>query len=88
MEDQEIYKKIVSILTTTFKINAGLIKKDSNLHDALGLDSVDLMDVVCVLEQKFKVKIIEENSENVQIPETMNDLVVLVSQKIKEAMKN
>jgi acyl carrier protein len=86
--NQEIYEKIYTILTKTFKIDGALIKEDSDLQDGLNLDSVELMDAICVLEEEFKVKIIEKGEKNTQIPITITDLINLISEKIKKSRPN
>lgn len=78
----EVYEKIKSVLTRTFKVNDDLIQEDANL-DMLGLDSIELMDAICFIEEEFKIKIFGEGEENVQVPNTVGELVALVSQRVQ-----
>ncbi|MDA9101048.1 phosphopantetheine-binding protein [Omnitrophica bacterium] len=81
--DKAIYEKIKEALSTTFRIDTALICEDSHIRDDLGLDSIELMDAICVFENNFKIKILEKDAENIQIPNTVADLVILIQKKIK-----
>lgn len=78
----EAYEKIKSILTRTFKVNGDLIREDADL-DSLGLDSIELMDAICAIEEEFKISIFKEGDENVPVPSTVGELVALVSQRMQ-----
>ncbi len=80
--DNQIFQKLRSILKKTFKVEDDKIKGISNLKDDLGLDSVDLMDVICLVEDEFKIKIIEEEMQEVKWPETVEALINLIQEKM------
>ena len=85
--DEETYERIKSILSRTFKIDSALIQEDANLEDDLGLDSIELMDAIGFAEAEFKIKIVKKGTVDTKVPVTVRDLVVLVSQKVKETVR-
>lgn len=85
--DEEIYERIKTILSKTFKIDTGLIREEAKLEDDLGLDSIELMDAIGFVEAEFKIKIVKKGAVNIQFPVTVSDLVILVSQKVKETAR-
>ena len=87
VENGEVFERVRSLLSKAFKLDASLIQKDTNLTDDLGLDSLDLMDAICFAEAEFKIKIIEENEENILFPKTVDELLILISQKIQKLTK-
>ena len=52
---EEIIEKATVVLAEEFEIEQSEITPDASLKDALGLDSLDLVDVVVLVEQNFGV---------------------------------
>ena len=82
--DEEVYEKIKFILLKAFKIDKSLVQKNSKLEEDLGLDSIELMDAMCFVEAEFKIRIVRKSLANMQFPLTINDLIELISQKIRD----
>jgi acyl carrier protein len=57
MKDQEIIEKINGFLVEEFEVDADKITPDANLKDTLGLDSLDYVDLVVVIESNFGFKV-------------------------------
>lgn len=55
MTIEEIIAKATSVLAEEFEVEASEITPDASLKDTLGLDSLDLVDVVVLVEQHFGV---------------------------------
>ena len=55
MTKEEIIAKATEVLAEEFEIEATEITPDASLKDTLGLDSLDLVDVVVLVEQHFGV---------------------------------
>ncbi|MEZ4601625.1 MAG: acyl carrier protein [Syntrophotaleaceae bacterium] len=62
MTDQEIIDLIDSSLAEEFELDPEDMNPEANLYTDLGLDSLDAVDMVVVLEGAFKFKIREEDS--------------------------
>ena len=57
MTDSEIVEKANAALAEEFELDAALMTPEALFREDLGLDSLDAVDMVVVLEQTFGVKI-------------------------------
>ncbi len=55
MTNEEIINKINDVLAEEFEVDASIITPDAPLMSTLELDSLDLVDVVVLIEQNFGV---------------------------------
>ena len=55
MTIEEIIAKATAVLAEEFEVEAGDITPEASLKETLGLDSLDLVDVVVLVEQHFGV---------------------------------
>lgn len=62
MTDQEIIEIIDSSLAEEFELDRTEMTPEASLFTQLGLDSLDLVDMVIVLENAFGMKIREDTS--------------------------
>jgi acyl carrier protein len=62
MTDQEIIDQINATLVNEFELNMDNMVPGAILKDDLGLDSLDRVDMVIVLEKAFSFKIREEEA--------------------------
>jgi acyl carrier protein len=62
MTDEKIIEVISSSLATEFELDLEKMVPEAILYDDLGLDSLDRVDTVIVLERAFKFKIREEEA--------------------------
>ena len=53
----DIFSEIVELISGNYDIAADTIKPESHLLDDLGLDSVDLFDLIFAIEDRFKINI-------------------------------
>ena len=72
MTREEIVKTVNDALCKEFELTPEVMKPEANFFTDLGLDSLDAVDMVIVLEQAFKVKL-RTNYEVGKII-TLNDL--------------
>lgn len=72
MTREEIVKTVNEALCKEFELDPAAMKPEANFFTDLGLDSLDAVDMVIVLEQAFKVKL-RTNYEVGKIM-TLNDL--------------
>ena len=62
MTDQQIVEKINSALAEEFEYDLAEMTPETTLFEDMGLDSLDVVDLVIVLETAFGMKIREEEA--------------------------
>lgn len=62
MTEQEVVALINSSLAEEFELDLEDMDADADIFDDFGLDSLDIVDMVIVLESAFKFKIREEQA--------------------------
>ena len=72
MSDEELRQKVVEVLAEEFELDPDKMGPDATLYDDLGLDSLDAVDMVVVLEKTFKMRLTDE--EALRLIRTMDDL--------------
>ena len=82
MTNQEIIERIDRSIAQEFEIEPGGMKPEKTLFQELGLDSLDIVDLVIVLESAFGIKIREE--EGIRKIRTLGDIHSFVIQKKDE----
>jgi acyl carrier protein len=66
MERKEIEEKVREFLIDDLEIEEEKIIPDANLKDDLGIDSLDFVDIVVIVEKKFGFKIKPEEMAGVK----------------------
>lgn len=79
MTIEEIIEKASVVLAEEFEIDATEITPEASLKDTLGLDSLDLVDVVVLVEQNFGVTLTGPDFVGVV---TFQDFYELLNRKI------
>lgn len=82
MTDQEIIEKINSSLAEEFELDLGEMTPETTLYEDMGLDSLDVVDLVIVLETAFGMKIREE--EAIRNIRTLGDIHSFVINKKRQ----
>ena len=85
MTDQQIIDLINTSLEEEFELEKEDMKPEALLFDDLELDSLDIVDLVVVLEKAFQFKIREEDS--IQKIRTLGDIHRFVINKKKQLNK-
>lgn len=85
MTDQEIIEKINSSLAEEFELDLGELTPETTIFEDMGLDSLDIVDLVIVLETNFGMKIREE--EAIRQIRTLGDIHTFVINK-KHQLEN
>jgi len=77
MTDQEIVEIVDAALAEEFELDPAGLKPEANLFTDLELDSLDMVDMVIVLEHAFKFKIRDEKAvRNIRTVGDVHDFVV------------
>lgn len=82
MIDKEVFQKIVDVLAEEFELNKDEMTLEASLYEELGLDSLDAVDMVIVLERTFDLKL--ANEEDIRSIWTIGDLVNFIVKKKAE----
>ncbi len=82
MDKMEIQEKIVAILAKHTSLNSKSFTPDKDLKLDLGLDSLDVAEIVFEMEETFGIKITDESAERIQ---RISDTVDFVHEKMAEA---
>ncbi len=75
MDHDTAHKLIVEYLSQRFGVPLDKIKPDSKMFDDLGLDSIDALDMLALLDKQYKVKVNEEQARRIR---TVEDAVQYV----------
>lgn len=86
MTDKEIIEKINTALAEEFELDEASMVPEAHLFDELELDSLDLVDMVIVLEQAFGFKIREE--EEIRSIRTLGDIHAFVIRKRHQRLQS
>ena len=86
MTDLEIIKLIDTTIAEEFELDEEDMKPEASLFDDLELDSLDIVDLVVVLENAFQFKIREEDS--IQEIRTLGDIHRFVINKKRNLTSN
>ncbi len=87
MTDQEIIEKTNKVFEESFKIEKERLVPQAQIFTDLGLDSLDIVDLIVALQNSFGVKI--RNEEKVREIRTLQDIYkFIVSLKGEESKKS
>ena len=71
MNREEIVEKVNEYLIDEFEIEENLLTLDAHLINDLGIESLDFVDIVVIIEKEFGFKVKREDITKVR---TLNDL--------------
>ncbi len=70
---------IKKILVETANVDGSKVTEEATLHDDLGIDSLDSVEIVLELESAYDIKIEDEEIQNLK---TVGDIMKLVESKL------
>ncbi len=76
---EEIIETTKSFLSEEFEVDERNILPENNLKETLGLDSLDYVDLVVVIEENFGIKLTGEDFKEIV---TFTDFYELVARKL------
>ncbi|WP_396638628.1 acyl carrier protein [Maribacter sp. R77961] len=81
MTKETIIEKINDFLIDDFEVEEEELVPAANLKDAIGLDSLDFVDLVVAVESNFGVKLVGEDFVNII---TLQDFYNLIERKLDQ----
>jgi acyl carrier protein len=72
MNDQEVISRINSVFEVSFEIDREELKPEKRIFEDLGLDSLDIVDLIVALQKQFKIRI--RDDERVRDIRTLGDV--------------
>ena len=82
MTNEEIYQMIEYYFVEQFEVPREKISPQAKLFKDLGLDSIDALDMIGMLEEKLNIEIDEEKIKNIR---TVKDVVDYISSIIPKS---
>ncbi len=80
MERSKIKEIVIEFLIDEFEIEEDVIKDDAHLIDDLGLESLDFVDIVVIIEKEFGFKVKREEMKDIRV---LNDLYNYIESNLK-----
>jgi acyl carrier protein len=77
MTEQEIIDKTNKVFEESFEIEAERLTPEAHIFTDLGLDSLDIVDLIVALQSSFDVKI--RNEEKVREIRTLQDIYTFIA---------
>ena len=83
-----VLERIGAVLVDWFEVNPEKIRQDAQLAADLGLDSLDIVDLVVALEKEFGFKVVRAQDEPLMRQlRTLSDVVAFVSGKTQKTQE-
>lgn len=86
MQKEKIIELTQEVFLEDFELEAEQLVPEANLFTELGLDSLDVVDLVVALQKKFNVSI--RDNERIRDIRTLNDLYDLIEDLGNEISAN
>lgn len=65
MSNEEILEKLKGIIVERLGVEESLVKEDANFIDDLSADSLDIVELVMAIEEKFELEIPDQAAESI-----------------------
>lgn len=79
MSEQEIFLKVTKILVDQLDVKADEVTMEANFLEDLNADSLDIVELILVMEEEFNFQIPDEDAEKIQ---TVGDAVKYIKEHI------
>jgi len=80
MENQEFLLNVKNIISEISGIDIELINENQSLYDDLEIDSLELENIIILIEEQYNIDISNEEYENL---DTINDLLNIIMKNDK-----
>jgi acyl carrier protein len=85
MAEQDIMRMVNEVFADSFEIPGDKLVPEANIFNDLGLDSLDIVDLVVALQKKFGVTI--RDDQRVRTIRTLGDIYNFIQSVKKESNK-
>lgn len=75
LRKKEIFEIVTDILVETLGIDKTKIQSKSNIIDDLGADSLDSVEIVMAVEERFKISVPDEDAMSIKTVEALVDYI-------------
>jgi len=75
----DTFEEVKTLIAEELEVDEGQIAMDSQIVDDLGADSLDVVELIMRLEEKFEIEIPDEDAEKIQ---TVGDAVKFIDSKL------
>ena len=75
-----MYEEIVAILAEQLQIDPAKIAPDTGIVDALGADSLDVVEIIMALESRFGIMVPDEEIEEFRTPTDIQNHILAKTQ--------
>lgn len=82
MDREEIVRAVNSIFVERFELDAGELSGEKNLAEDLELDSLDMVDMIVGLQQKFGIPL--RDNKDIRSVRTLNDVYDIFEKLLRE----
>jgi acyl carrier protein len=82
MLDSEIVERVNEVFQEVFEIEPERLKPDAKVFDDLGLDSLDVVDLIVALQQKFGVSI--RDDERIRAIRALRDIYDFIGSVLRQ----
>jgi len=82
MDEQELFEKVKGAIVATLKPVDREIKYESRLVEDLGGDSLDMLELIMALEERFGLEVPDEDTEYIK---TVRDITDYVKRRLAES---
>ena len=79
MKREEIDQKVKDFLVSEFEIDEALIKPEARLREDIGIDSLDFVDIIVIVDREFGFRIVPEELKGVV---TLEDFCRYIDSKV------
>lgn len=76
--NNEIFESVKEVIIAQLDVDAEKVKMESALVADLGADSLDLVEVIMALEEKFELEIEDEDAEKIA---TVEDIIKYIENR-------
>ena len=81
MKREEIDQKVKDFLVSEFEIDEALIKPEARLREDIGIDSLDFVDIIVIVDREFGFRIVPEERKGVV---TLEDFCHYIDTKVNK----
>ena len=78
---ERVIEVVNSVLEEEFEMDAELLKPEALLFEELGLDSLDAVDLIVMIDKEFGVRIEEEDARELK---TLEDVYKIIVELLEE----